>query len=218
MSEITGKVLKHSVQTRTMHWIHLLAFLVLALTGIAFYWNINILAAIFGGFSNSSLIHRWTGIVFAFGPALYIILNFDKFSRFVDTITHFSKEDLQWFKVMGGYIPFIKVDKAPAQDKYNAGQKALGILIIIGCTLMIITGFPMWLWRHSIAPAFLAFCYNVHFWTAIILILMICAHFFLAAIYPKSRAEFSSMMLDGYVDAEVTAHHNAKWFDELKAN
>lgn len=45
--------------------------------------------------------------------------------------------------------------------------------------------------------------------------ILIAGHFFLAAIHPKSRVEFGCMMLDGYVDAELTAHHNLKWFREL---
>ncbi|MDD4171463.1 MAG: cytochrome b/b6 domain-containing protein [Syntrophomonas sp.] len=216
MSNIKGKVLKHGPQTRTMHWVHLIAFSILGLTGIAFYWNINIIGNIFGGFANASLIHRWAGVVFTVGPALYILLNFDRFSRFIDTISNFSKEDFQWLKVMGGYIPFIKVDEAPPQDKYNAGQKMLGWMIIFGCILIILTGFPMWVWRYSVPAAFLGFCYDVHFWTAVIMILLVGGHFFLAAIHPKSRVEFSSMMLDGYIDAEISAHHNAKWFAELK--
>ena len=216
MSDVNGKVLKHGEQTRTMHWIHLLCFTILALTGIAFYWNIDFIARIFGGYATASNIHRWTGAVFTAGPALYILLNFGRFSRFIDTISRISKDDIGWLKCMGGYLPFIKVDHVPPQDKYNAGQKMLGWLIIIGCLLVIMTGFPMWLWRDAVPAVFLNLCYNVHFWTAIILILLVGGHFFLAAIHPKSRVEFASMMLDGYIDADITAHHNEKWFAQLK--
>ncbi len=216
MSNLNGKVLKHGAQTRTMHWVHLLAFTILGLTGIAFYWDINLISNIFGGPANASVVHRWTGVVFTVGPALYILLNFDRFSRFMSTIATFSKDDFGWLACMGGYLPFIKADHVPPQDKYNAGQKMLGWLIIFGCILIILTGFPMWLWRHDVPAVFLSFCYNVHFWTAIIMILLVGGHFFLAAIHPKSRVEFSSMMLDGYIDADISAHHNAKWFAELK--
>lgn len=216
MSNLNGKVLKHGAQTRTMHWVHLLAFTILGLTGIAFYWDINLISNIFGGPANASVVHRWTGVVFTVGPALYILLNFDRFSRFMSTIASFSKDDFGWLACMGGYLPFIKADHVPPQDKYNAGQKMLGWLIIFGCILIILTGFPMWLWRHDVPAVFLSFCYNVHFWTAIIMILLVGGHFFLAAIHPKSRVEFSSMMLDGYIDADISAHHNAKWFAELK--
>lgn len=214
--QINGKVLKHGTQTRTMHWIHLVAFIILGLTGIGFYWDIGGIANLFGGPAKASLVHRWTGVVFTVGPLLYILLNFDRFARFIDTIGSFSKEDFAWLKVMGGYLPFIKVDKVPAQDKYNAGQKMLGWMIIIGCMLIILTGFPMWLWKDSLSAVFLKGCYNIHFWTAMILILLVAGHFFLAAIHPKSRVEFSSMMIDGYIDAEISAHHNGKWFAELQ--
>lgn len=216
MSDIKGKVLKHDQQTRTMHWVHLLCFLILGLTGIAFYWDINFISNIFGGPANASLVHRWAGVVFAAGPAIYILLNFERFSKFIDTITSFSKDDFGWLKVMGGYLPFIKVQEVPPQDKYNAGQKILGGLIIAGCLLIILTGFPMWVARHTLPAVFLAFCYNIHFWTAIIMILLVGGHFFLAAIHPKSRVEFASMMMDGYIDAEISAHHNAKWFAALE--
>lgn len=216
MSDIKGKVLKHDQQTRSMHWLHLLCFLILGLTGIAFYWDINFISSIFGGPANASLVHRWAGVIFTAGPAIYILLNFERFSKFIDTISSFSKDDFGWLKVMGGYLPFIKVKEVPPQDKYNAGQKILGGLIIVGCLLIILTGFPMWIFRHTVPAVFLAFCYNIHFWTAIIMILLVGGHFFLAAIHPKSRVEFASMMMDGYIDAEVSAHHNAKWFAALE--
>ena len=76
----------------------------------------------------------------------------------------------------------------------------------------------MWLWRHDIPAVLLQWCYTIHFWDAVIMILLVGGHFFLAAIHPKSRVEFSSMMLDGYVDAEFTAHHNSKWFATLKSD
>lgn len=210
------KVLKHSEQTRTMHWVHLIVFILLALTGIGFYWDINWISNLFGGPANASLVHRWSAVVFTAGPILYILFNFERFARFIDTISDFTKDDFGWLKTMGGYVPFIKVDEVPPQDKYNAGQKILGGLIIIGCLLLIITGFPMWVWRDVVAPGFLAFCYTIHFWTSIVLILLVLGHFFLAAIHPKSRVEFSSMMLDGYIDADITAKHNEKWYASLK--
>jgi len=213
---VNGKVLKHGTQTRTMHWIHLIAFIILGLTGIGFYWHIEGINNLFGGGAYASLVHRWTGVVFTAGPLLYILLNFDRFSRFIDTISSFTKEDFAWLKVMGGYLPFIQVENVPPQDKYNAGQKMLGWMIIIGCLLIILTGFPMWLWRHSLPSVFLALCWNIHFWTAMIMILLVAGHFFLAAIHPKSRVEFASMMIDGYIDAEISAHHNGKWFAELQ--
>ncbi|MBC7074934.1 MAG: cytochrome b/b6 domain-containing protein [Syntrophomonadaceae bacterium] len=215
MSEIKGKVLKHDSQTRIMHWIHLISFLLLGLTGIAFYWDIGIIYKIFGGPANASLVHRWTAVVFTAGPAIYILLNFERFSKFIDTISSFTKDDFNWLKTMGGYVPFLKGD-IPPQDKYNAGQKMLGWLVILGCILFILTGFPMWIWRHEVPAVFLNICYTIHFWDAIIMILAVAGHFFLAAIHPKSRVEFSSMMIDGYVDAEFSAHHNEKWFNKLQ--
>ncbi|WP_368293644.1 formate dehydrogenase subunit gamma [Dehalobacter sp. TBBPA1] len=218
MSEknVQDRVLKHSTQTRSMHWIHVIAFILLAVTGIGFYWKVGVINNLFGGGAYASIIHRWAGVVFVGAPAVYILLNFDRFARFIDTITTFGKDDLAWIKIIGGYVPFIKVKERPPQDKYNAGQKILGWLIIIGCVMIGVTGFCMWLGRYSLSPAFIDTCYRIHFWTAVFLVIVVAGHFFLAAIFPKSREEFSSMMIDGYVDAELSAQHNGKWFAQLK--
>lgn len=217
MSDISGKVLKHGEQTRMMHWVHVVAFLLLGLTGLGFYFYWEGLLNIFGGPANASTVHRWTGAVFTAVPVLYILLNFERFARFIDTISFIGKDDVQWLKTMGGYVPFLKGD-IPPQDKYNAGQKILGWLIMLGCTLLILTGFAMWIWRHNLPAVFLQWCYDIHLWVAVIMILAVGGHFFLAAVHPRSRVEFSAMMLDGYVDAEFSAHHNSKWFETLQAD
>lgn len=214
MSDVKGKVLKHGEQTRMMHWIHFITFSILSITGLAFYFNLDFIHNIFGGPANASNVHVWTGVVFAVGPAIYIILNFERFAKFIDTISTFTKDDFIWLKTMGGYIPFLK-GEIPPQDKYNAGQKMLGWIVIFGCLILIITGFAMWIWRFDASPLFLYWSWTIHFWVAILMILAVGGHFFLAAIHPKSRVEFSSMMIDGYVDAEFTAHHNEKWFKSL---
>ncbi|NLK52104.1 MAG: formate dehydrogenase [Syntrophomonadaceae bacterium] len=215
MSQVKGKVLKHAGQTRLMHWIHLICFVILGITGLGFYFKIITIDYIFGGIGNASVVHRWLGVVFTVGPLLYILTNFGRFSRFIDTISTFTKDDFKWLKTMGGYIPGLK-GEVPPQDKYNAGQKLLGWLVIICCFLFFVTGFPMWLWRHAMPPQLLGLCYDIHFWDAVIAILAVAGHFFLAAIHPKSRVEFASMMTNGYVEAAVSAHHNEKWFATLQ--
>ena len=49
MSNVKGKVLKHGEQTRMMHWVHAIAFIILGLTGMAFYFDLNWLVNIFLG-------------------------------------------------------------------------------------------------------------------------------------------------------------------------
>jgi formate dehydrogenase subunit gamma len=166
------------------------------------------------GPANASLVHRTMGVVFAVIPLFYILTNWGSFARFIDTISSIGRDDIKWLTVMGGYLPFLK-GKVPPQDKYNAGQKFLGWIIIVGCFLFIVTGFPMWLLRHSMPASLHSLCYTVHAWDALILGLAVLGHFFLAAIYPASRKEFSSMMTNGLVDAEYTSHHNGKWYREL---
>lgn len=207
-------VLKHKLSTRVMHGVHALSFLVLLITGIGFYFHIAVIDNIFGGAATASVVHRTAAVIFTVVPLFYILTNWDSFARFVDTISTFGRDEWQWLKVSGGYLPFIK-GEVPPQDKYNAGQKILGLLIIFGCFLFIVTGYPMWFLRHTMSPVLMNICYTVHAWDALILGLAVLGHFFLAAIYPPSRVEFSSMMTNGLVDAEYTAHHNGKWYKKL---
>jgi len=211
------QVLKHAPQTRLMHWVHLISFLGLAVTGFGFYFQLVAVDYAFGGIGNSSIVHRWLGVLFVAGPSLYILSNYDRFARFIDTISSFSRDDFQWFKTMGGYIPGLKGD-VPPQDKYNAGQKILGWVVIFGSLFFILTGFPMWLFRHSLPASSLNLLYTIHLWDAVLSTLAVLGHFFLAAIHPKSRVEFGSMMTNGYVDAAFSRQHNEKWYADLHGN
>ncbi|WP_042350654.1 formate dehydrogenase subunit gamma [Bacillus massiliigorillae] len=209
-------LMKHAPQTRIMHFIVMIAFVVMLISGIGMYFHLGWLNALFGGPALASLIHRIMGVVFTVVPLLYILTNWNRFAQFIDTIFTFTKDDAKWFTVMGGYLPFLLKGKVPPQDKYNAGQKILGISIVFGSVIFILTGFPMWFFVESMSAAFINLLYLIHAIDALVLGIFVFGHFFLAAIYPLSRKELGTMMKDGLVDEEYSSHHNGKWYREVK--
>jgi formate dehydrogenase subunit gamma len=50
--------------------------------------------------------------------------------------------------------------------------------------------------KDALSAGFLAFCYSLcTFWGSCHFDLAKCGHFFLAAVHPKSKVEFASMMM-----------------------
>ena len=132
-----------------MHGVHMLCFLLLLFTGVGFFFRVEWISALFGGPAAASVVHRVAAVIFTVGPGLYTLMRWERFCRFIDTIsTLLGKDDRAWFLAGGGYIPFLRRE-VPEQDKDNAGQKMLAWIVIIGCLLFILTGYPMWFLRDS---------------------------------------------------------------------
>jgi formate dehydrogenase subunit gamma len=119
---------------RMVHWVHMVTFIVLVLTGLGLYARSFFgLTGLFGGVDISRAIHHWAGVLFA-----------------LTTVAVF----LQWFKditapgddtmitvVRNYFNPALNV--APS-GKFNAGQKMTGWVALVLGLIISISGFAMW--------------------------------------------------------------------------
>lgn len=210
-----GFILKHQKPTRIFHWINLVVFLLLLCSGLAvFSKNLNWLAVAFGGLKNAALVHKYLGFAYFLIPLLYIIFYFDLFRKFLSTITNYDTDDRQWLKVGGGYLaPLIKGD-APPQGKYNAGQKMLGVIVILFSCILAATGLVMFFYE-SFSPALVRWSYLLHAFSGVFLGCGIIVHAYLAAINPGTSKELKTMLGDGYIEEDFAKHHNQKWYQEV---
>jgi len=119
---------------RMVHWVHMVAFLVLALTGLGLYAKSFFgMTGLFGGVDTSRAIHHWAGVLFSVTTVLV-------FYQWYRDITA-PGEDTLVSVVRGYFNPAYTV--APA-GKFNAGQKAAGWAALILGLVMTATGFAMW--------------------------------------------------------------------------
>ncbi len=119
---------------RMFHWVHMLTFIILTLTGLGLYATSFFgLTGLFGGVDASKVIHHWAGILFI-GTTLII------FIQWMKDITA-PGEDTVVTVVQGYFNPDLKV--APS-GKFNAGQKMAGWTALLLGLFMAGTGLAMW--------------------------------------------------------------------------
>ena len=127
-------VRRHTASERLFHWLNMLAFITLALTGLGlfsqkFFW----LTGVFGGVDLSRSIHHYTGIVF-------ILTTFIIFFQWMKDYTAPGQDSL-------GTVIKESIDPAfhgPPAGKLNAGQKLLGWVVFLLGLFMGVTGLLMW--------------------------------------------------------------------------
>lgn len=212
-----GYLLKHEKPTRIFHWVNLVVFILLLLSGLAiFSKNLQFLAVIFGGLKNAATVHKYLGWVYFIVPVIYIVMYPNLFKRFLGVIGNITEDDKAWLQIGGGYMaPFIKGDPPP-QDKYNAGQKTMGWMVIVLSCILAATGLAMFFF-DSVPSAIVRWATLIHSAVGIFLGCGIIAHTYLAAFHPTSSKEFNTMMGDGYINEEFAKHHNEKWYKEMTA-
>lgn len=212
-----GYLLKHEKPTRIFHYVNLVVFLLLLISGLAiFNKNLQFLAFLFGGLKNAATVHKYLGWVYFIAPLIYIVTNPKLFIKFLKVIGNITKDDLQWLKIGGGYMaPLIKGDPPP-QDKYNAGQKSLGWMVIALSCVLAATGLAMFFYA-SLPGAVVRWAILIHSVVGIFLGCGVIVHIYLASFHPTSSKEFYTMMGSGYIDEEFAKGHNEKWYKEMKA-
>lgn len=219
------KIFKHHVSTRIMHFFVALGFIVCGVSGICLFAGAPIPRGAI------ALLHCIMGVVFIGAPVIYIIVSWRSFSRFMDTCTHYDKDDLGWITApMGGYLdPYLFRGKpehyVPPQDKYNTGQKLAGLCLILGGVGLAITGFLMWantgdgifgLIAINMGPGMTWFIWTLHFVACVLMLLVFAVHFFLGAVYPVTNVEFGTMFGNGIADYGYTKKKHGKWIEELE--
>lgn len=194
-------VQKTTAFERIVHMLMALSGLALLLTGFGFLYPLELgwLNSIFGGVLISKTVHNWGGIVFIISLVLSL-------GSLVPEILKWSKEDSEWLGMLGGYLS--KDKKPPVQGKLNAGQKLVGVLVIIFGTLISITGVLMWL---SISTAFLVLLHNV---SNMVFAIFIPLHIYMAT---AANPGTFRIMTRGDVPLYWARKKHAKWVKEIGA-
>ncbi len=204
---------------RFTHWLTAVAFILLALTGLNLLYGRHLLLPVLGpdAFAALSLagkyVHDYVSFAFMAGLVLMLVL----------WVRHNlpDKSDLVWLVKLGG---FFSKGSHPPSKKFNAGQKAIfwiailggGSLAASGISLLFPFEFSMFEWTFGI---FNAFGFNFptsltpleemqwsQWWHAIMSLVMIAA--MLAHIY------IGSLGMEGAFDAMGTGHVDENWARE----
>ena len=203
------RVLKHGLSSRLFHWGLVLGFLPAAITGF-----IICLKPGNDDFVNFAMqTHIVGAVILTISVLLYSILAVDRVVVFIRNISEWSRDDLKWMMVGGGYAHKMILKKeipVPPMGKMNSGQKSMGVFMFHGGIFLLFSGWILYAFI-PFAPKELIYWIGIgHLWIGIFLGLCTFAHIFLG-IY--NWADFKAMFTDGTMSIEEAQHHNPLWVE-----
>lgn len=196
---------RYKKSERVNHWIVAGCFVVLALSGLGFFFpSFFWLTHILGTPQLARIWHPFIGVVMFIGF-------FIQFFRYVKH-NFFDKEDWVWFKSIKKVL--VEGD-AGDTGKYNAGQKCMFWLMTVCLILLLVTGLIAWRQYFSgyfpkwVVPLALL----IHAASAILLIIGIIVHIY-AALWIKGTLR---AMVEGVVPEAWAKKNHPRWYREVMA-
>lgn len=197
---------RYSAAERINHWIVAVCFILLAISGLAFFYPAFFwLTGVFGTPQLARIVHPFVGVVMF----LAFLRQFFRYyhHNFIDT------EDVKWMKAVGTVM---KGGEVGDTGRYNGGQKGM-FWLMSGCmALLLISGVIAW--RPYFAGAFpiplIRLALLVHASSALALIAGIIVHVY-AALWVKGTIR---AMVEGVVTHAWARKHHPRWYREMTGN
>ena len=206
----SGKtILRFASFERFTHWLTASCFIILALSGLNVSFGRTLILPLFGAeaFATMSawakLAHNYLAFPFMLGLVIMFLI------WIKDNIP--GKLDLEWIK-QGGGILF--QGKHPPAKRFNAGQKGIFWIVIIGGTLMSVSGwfliFPYLPGNVTVLQVWTV----IHAVVAMLFIAAMLAHIYIGSIGMEGAFD---AMGTGEVDLNWAKEHHSLWVEEEQA-
>jgi formate dehydrogenase subunit gamma len=200
----SGRIMRRfSAFERFVHWMATVCFIILALSGLNLTFGKVLLLPIIGP-EAFTMISRWGKYAhnyLNFPFTLSVILIFLMWIRWNLP----SRLDIQWIMEGGGFGK-----KHPPADLFNAGQKSIYWVVVLGGALVAVTGyvlmFPFWV--TGIVGMQIA--HLVHAMVALLYIAAMVFHVYMGTVGEEGAFEG---MWDGIVDEEWAKQHHSVWHE-----
>jgi formate dehydrogenase subunit gamma len=205
MKRNPNDLVRYTASERANHWVVGMSFILLGLSGLAFFHPAFYpLTLLFGGGVWARILHPFIGVVMA----LFFVAMFFRFWK-LNIITPVDKEWLRRVKEM--------VDgddhNMPESGKYNGGQKLLFWLLVICMALLTVSGIVIWrAYFSALFPiGMIRFASVAHAAAAAGMIGLIIVHVY-AAIWTRGTIR---AMLYGTVSRAWAKQHHPAWFRQV---
>jgi formate dehydrogenase gamma subunit len=219
MSE-TRKYLRFTLSDRIEHWLQVVSFTTLAVTGLVQKYAENSvsqgLISLMAGIESVRLIHRISAVVLMVGVVYHIgTVGYKLFVRRVQPSILPSLEDIKaaWQALL--YNLGLR-EHRPQQGRYTFDEKAEYWAFVWGTVVMVVTGFMMW---NPIATArffpgqFIPAAKAAHGGEALLAVLAIIVWH----MYHVHIKHFNRSMFTGYLSEEEMVHDHALELADIKA-
>ena len=196
---------RYTASERLNHWTVGMSFILLAISGLAFFHPAFFpLSGLLGGPVWARILHPYIGVLMA--GAFFII-----FMRFKH-LNVMTATDKEWLKNAHKMVDGNDHDM-PEQGKYNGGQKGMFWLMCACMGVLLVSGFIAW--RPYFAGYFpipvIRLALLAHAWAATGLIAGIIVHVY-AAFWVKGTIR---AMVEGVVTHAWAKKHHPRWYREM---
>ena len=199
---------RFSAFERFVHWMTATCFIILAVSGLNFTFGRPLLLPLIGfeAFSEWSqwakYAHNYLSFPFTIGVVLIFLMWIG------GNIP--NKVDIQWIKRGGGIVGH---DHPPAY-RFNAGQKAIYWIVVIGGGLVAATGYELMFPFYLSGIEGMQLAQIVHSVVAVLFIAVMFAHIYIGTIGMEGAFE---AMGSGTVDVNWAREHHSLWLEEQSA-
>lgn len=201
---MAGKIVTNgsTVLERIAHWTLVGSCLICLITGFGFMFrSLDIFQKIFGLPHGAKHVHHFFGLMFFI--SLFLV-----FFVWVKDCG-FDKEDIKWFKVLGGYI--IRTKQHFDLYKFNPGQKIFFYYTVIFGMLISITGYIMWR-PFSFNRYIVQMSYPVHALCAFLFAIGFLGHGYLGS---WANPGSITVITSGRVTRAWCEHHRPRWTKKM---
>ncbi|NTV97302.1 MAG: formate dehydrogenase subunit gamma [Thiobacillus sp.] len=194
---------RYTARERVNHWLVGMAFILLALSGLALFhpafWP---LTGLFGGGTWTRILHPYLGLLMAIAFAVMVL-------RFwcLNVMTPVDKE---WLRRVREMVDGNDQDM-PEQGKYNGGQKLLFWLLLACMAVLLVSGLVLWRAWYNLPVDLVRLAAVLHAATAAVMIALIFVHIY-AAIWVKGTVR---AMWYGTVTRAWAKQHHRVWYRQM---
>ncbi len=193
---------------RFVHWMTATCFVVLALSGLNITFGRGLLMPLVGEdtFSTWSqwakYAHNYLSFPFTLGVVVILLM------WIAWNIP--GRLDVEWLKEGGGIIGH----KHPPAPRFNAGQKAIYWIVVIGGAAVAATGYLLMFPFYVTGIAGMQSAQMVHGTVAVLFVAVMIAHAYIGTIGMQGAFE---AMWNGKVDVNWAKEHHSVWFAQEMA-
>lgn len=204
------RILRFNAVERFAHWMLASTFIVLALTGLNLIIGKSVILPVIGenAFGTLSawgkLAHNY--LAWPFMAALVLV--------FLLWVIHNvpSRIDWQWIRAGGGLL---KKGVHPPARKFNAGQKLVFWVVVLGGAAMSWTGIMLLFPAEAGTAADWQFYQIIHALVAAGMSALVIAHIYIGSVGMEGAFD---AMGTGEVDENWAKEHHSLWVEEVKAS
>ena len=198
-------IVRFTAIERFVHWMTATCFVVLALTGLNITFGKQLLLPLTGpdGFATWSqwgkYAHNYLSFPFTIGVVLILLMWIG------GNIP--NKVDVDWVKRGGGIVG----NDHPHAYRFNAGQKLIYWIVIIGGGAIAVSGYLLMFPFYATDIAGMQLAHMIHGVLAVLMVAAMLAHIYIGSIGMEGAID---AMSTGQVDYHWAKEHHGLWVEE----